>query len=310
MQLGFYEVLGCPVTASAREMNRRYRAKALIYHPDKLVAGFGSPLEFRYISMIHTVLKDPTTRAEYDRNGRARWVDEVKRMGNIGQPSAPNASHTFSVPAPPINTTFLEVLLTMRTPSQYYIGDFPLKNYIEANLANIRAEDVYNECKVAEKLGMKLRLVAKGDRAKLPVLPQARVIRYAAFMGVDLLGLGVPSSHGHQAFKYCREHSLPCETLEKAFGSTGKVKEFRASLGISVEAAKDASNLLVGGSGVVKIKSKCGLSELPLMLMRMRGELATMRRHMTTHCPADWKEELKRAKYDTLTLGSWHYQLD
>jgi hypothetical protein len=67
--------------------------------------------------------------------------------------------------------------------------------------------------------------------------------------------------------------------------------------------------LLVGGAGVEKIKSKCGLRVLPPMLMCMRNELAEMRSHMMANCPAEWRTELNRAKYDSLTLGSWHYQL-
>jgi hypothetical protein len=45
------------------------------------------------------------------------------------------------------------------------------------------------------------------------------------------------------------------------------------------------------------------------MLMRMRNELTEMRSHMKANCPPAWAVELRRARYDTLTLGSWHYQL-
>jgi hypothetical protein len=305
--LGFYEILGTTIAASPRTLTLCWRAKAKKYHPDK--AGVGTSVEFRFIKMIYDVLRNESTKAEHDSSptGGAYWADDFMRREGLSGPGVQPTSH--SVPAPPINVDFLKSLLRMRTSNDHFIGNFPLKAYIDSILENARVEDVYSECKVAQRLGLRLRLVAKGERSKLPVLPQPRILRYAAFMGVDVMELDVPSSHGQQALKYCRLHGLRCDTLAMAFASTTSVREFRSSLPISADAAKLASNLLVGGAGIEKIKTKCNLKTLPPTLLRMRNELTEMRAHMLTNCPEPWRVELRRAKYDNLTLGSWHYQL-
>jgi hypothetical protein len=307
LQLGFYEVLGTTITASVRTLTICWRAKALLYHPDRV--GVGTSVEFRFVKMVYDVLRNVTTRAEHDScpTGGARWTSEfMQGEGPVGPDVQPTSR---TVPAPPVNVDFLKSLLGTRTASDHFIGTFPMRIYIESILDNTRAEDVYSECKVAIKLGLQLRLVAKGDRSKLPVLPQPRILRYAAFMGVDVIELDVPSSHGQQALKYCRKHNLRCDTLAMAFASTNHVRDFRTSLNISPDAAKLASNLLVGGAGVKKIMLKCNLASLPPTLLRMRDELAEMRRHMLVNCPPSWRLVLRSAKYDHLTLGSWHYQL-
>jgi curved DNA-binding protein CbpA len=68
--LSFYELLQCNVTAHARTLIRQYGRLARIYHPDK----GGEPMSFRYLKMAYDVLKDPETRAEYDRDGKGRWT--------------------------------------------------------------------------------------------------------------------------------------------------------------------------------------------------------------------------------------------
>ena len=295
-RLGFYELLGCEPSAHFRTITRLYGKLAKLYHPDK----GGDPITFRYLKMVYDVLKNSATRAEYDRDGRGRWAADFK--DDCPPPCT-------SVPPPPVNEAFLKMLCTTRGATQHYIGDFQLHHYLAKVLERRAVLDVYEECTVASKLCLQLRLVAKGARDYMPVFPQPRVVRYAAFMGMPVIELDVPSSHGQQALKYCRFHGHRKAVLEQAFASTAVVASFRSTLGLTLDVAKYSINMLVGGAGAVKVKSEAGISELPPLLLRLQEELNAMRAHMMEHCPADWKLELKHAKYPLLTLGSWHYQL-
>jgi len=296
--LTFYELLQCNVTAHARTLIRQYGRLARIYHPDK----GGEPMSFRYLKMAYDVLKDPETRAEYDRDGRGRWTAAFQ---TDEQPPLIR----MVVPSQRVNRAFLKALCKMRGAFSHHIGQFNLHSYLDAVLTRVSTDDVYEECGVAVKLGLQLRLVAKGARSSMPVFPQPRVVRYAAFMGMDVIELDVPSSHGQQALRYARDHGLTKVVMEAAFASTATVAVFRGSLGIPLETAKYAINMLVGGAGLVKVMSKARLSELPAPLLALHKELTVMRKYMMDKCPAAWKEELAGTDHPHLTLGSWHYQL-
>ena len=112
----------------------------------------------------------------------------------------------------------------------------------------------------------------------MPVYPMPRLVRYAAFMGMDLLELDVPASWGQQALKYARKHDLEKALLEEAFASTSAIETFRASLGI--EGTKGVVNMLLGGAGAAKIKITFGITRLPEKLLELQAELQGMRRHM------------------------------
>ena len=213
------------------------------------------------------------------------------------------------VPSPPINEDFLNKLLDTQETLLHTVGNLPLQDYIKAALERRETNDHYGECKVAQKLGLNLRLVAKTKN--LPIYPQPRVLRYAAFMGMQLLELDVPSSHGQQALKYAREHGLERTLLERAFATTKKIRNFRRSLDMDEVLAKTAINMIVGGSGLVNVKTECSLPVLHDDLLKLRQELEGMRQHMWDNCPPEWVNELKmeKKKYVKLTLASWHYQL-
>ena len=89
-------------------------------------------------------------------------------------------------------------------------------------------EPDYHESSIALRLGQRLRLVGtKGGMPSMPVYPMPRLVRHAAFMGMDLLELDVPASWGQQALKYARTHGLEKTCLEEAFASTIAIEAFR-----------------------------------------------------------------------------------
>jgi hypothetical protein len=141
----------------------------------------------------------------------------------------------------------------------------------------------------------------------MAIYPQARVLRYAAFMGLELMELDFISSHGRQALRYARTHGLRCDIMHEAFATADHIKAFRESL--ALPSAKLAVNMLVGGAGLAKVKLATGVRELPRKLQILHAELSAMRKHMMDNCPGEWKETIAQSERPSLTLGSWHYQL-
>ncbi|MDN6020744.1 MAG: DnaJ domain-containing protein, partial [Acidipropionibacterium jensenii] len=67
MSSDYYEVLGVARDASADDIKRAYRKKAMKLHPD--VAGPGSEEAFKEVQEAYEVLQDPQKRAVFDRGG-------------------------------------------------------------------------------------------------------------------------------------------------------------------------------------------------------------------------------------------------
>lgn len=65
-----YEILGVSHYATAEEIKKAYRRKAMIYHPDRNPNNPEAEERFKEIQEAYRVLSDPDERAYYDRTGR------------------------------------------------------------------------------------------------------------------------------------------------------------------------------------------------------------------------------------------------
>ena len=69
----YYNILGVSRDASADELKKAYRKKAVKYHPDKNPGDTAAEAKFKEISEAYDVLKDEDKRAAYDRYGHAAF---------------------------------------------------------------------------------------------------------------------------------------------------------------------------------------------------------------------------------------------
>lgn len=67
----YYEVLGVAKTATADEIKKAYRKKAIQYHPDKNPGDKEAEEKFKEAAEAYEVLSDPQKRQQYDRFGHA-----------------------------------------------------------------------------------------------------------------------------------------------------------------------------------------------------------------------------------------------
>jgi molecular chaperone DnaJ len=79
----YYELLGVEKSASAEEMKKAYRKKAVQYHPDKNPGNKEAEEMFKKVSHAYEVLSDADKRAAYDRYGAAAFE------GGGGAPRGP-----------------------------------------------------------------------------------------------------------------------------------------------------------------------------------------------------------------------------
>jgi len=67
----YYEVLGVDKNASAEDIKKAYRKKAIQYHPDKNPGDKEAEEKFKEAAEAYDVLSDPQKRQRYDQFGHA-----------------------------------------------------------------------------------------------------------------------------------------------------------------------------------------------------------------------------------------------
>lgn len=80
----FYEILGVSKTATADEIKKAYRKKAIEYHPDKNPGDKVSEEKFKEAAEAYEVLSDPQKRQRYDQFGHAGVGGAAGNGGGFG----------------------------------------------------------------------------------------------------------------------------------------------------------------------------------------------------------------------------------
>ena len=88
----FYDVLDVPRTATADEIKKAYRKKAMAFHPDRNPGDATAEANFKEAAEAYEVLSDPQKRARYDRFGRSG----VGGPGGAPNPGFRDISDIFS----------------------------------------------------------------------------------------------------------------------------------------------------------------------------------------------------------------------
>ena len=80
----YYEVLGVEKNASADEIKKAYRKKAIQYHPDRNPGDKDAEEKFKEAAEAYDVLSNPDKRARYDQFGHAGLGGAAGNGGPFG----------------------------------------------------------------------------------------------------------------------------------------------------------------------------------------------------------------------------------
>ena len=73
MKEDFYAILGIDKSASAADIKKAYRKKAIEYHPDKNPGDAKAEELFKKAAEAYEILSDPDKKAKYDQYGHAAF---------------------------------------------------------------------------------------------------------------------------------------------------------------------------------------------------------------------------------------------
>lgn len=92
----YYEVLGVAKTATADDIKKAYRKKAMQYHPDRNPGNKEAETKFKEAAEAYKVLSEPQTRQRYDQYGHA-GLDENGGFGGGGFGGGMSMDDIFSM---------------------------------------------------------------------------------------------------------------------------------------------------------------------------------------------------------------------
>ena len=81
----FYSTLGVDKKASADEIKKAYRQKAMQYHPDKNPGNKESEAKFKEVAEAYSVLSDVEKRSNYDQMGHNNYTQNASQGGGNGR---------------------------------------------------------------------------------------------------------------------------------------------------------------------------------------------------------------------------------
>ena len=91
MKEDFYDILGISKGASAAEIKKAYRKKAIEYHPDKNPGDAKAEELFKKSAEAYEILSDPNKKAKYDQYGHSAFEGGFGGGGDLLPPPPPNS---------------------------------------------------------------------------------------------------------------------------------------------------------------------------------------------------------------------------